>query len=72
MKNFFLGLIRFYQAAISPYLGKACRFEPSCSGYCRQAVEDRGLAEGLWLGIKRLSRCHPWSQGGWDPVPAKR
>lgn len=62
-------LIRFYQRAVSPYLGHWCRFEPSCSEYTRQALHRHGLLRGLWMGIKRILRCHPFSRGGWDPVP---
>lgn len=62
-------LIRFYQRAVSPYLGHWCRFEPSCSEYTRRALHRHGLLRGIWMGIKRILRCHPFSRGGWDPVP---
>ncbi len=65
-------LIRFYQLAISPYLGCWCRFHPSCSEYARQAILLYGMRQGVWLAIKRLSRCHPFCEGGWDPVPLEQ
>jgi len=61
-------LVRVYQLAVSPALGPGCRFEPSCSEYARQAIERHGAFRGLWLGAKRLLRCHPFHPGGWDPV----
>ena len=68
-------LIRVYQLTISPLLdvaGGGCRFEPSCSRYCVQALAEHGTARGLWLGIKRLARCAPWGGTGFDPVPPAR
>lgn len=61
--------IRWYQRAISPLLGPACRYEPTCSHYTLQAIERFGAARGIWLGARRLLRCQPWSAGGYDPVP---
>ena len=61
--------IRWYQRAISPLLGPACRYEPTCSRYTLQAVERFGVLRGTWLGARRLLRCQPWSAGGYDPVP---
>ena len=61
--------IRGYQLTISPFLGSACRFEPSCSHYAMQAVERHGVFRGLWLGLRRIGRCHPFHAGGFDPVP---
>ena len=69
MKKLTLLLIRFYQKFISPLKPPTCRFYPSCSEYTYQAVARYGLVKGGWLGIKRLSRCHPWNPGGYDPVP---
>lgn len=69
MRNILIGFIRIYQYAISPLLGANCRFSPSCSHYCVEALHKYGTVKGTWLGVKRLSRCHPWCQGGFDPVP---
>lgn len=62
--------IRLYQRLISPLIGPRCRFHPSCSEYTAQAVLRHGPIRGLYLGIRRLLRCHPWSAGGTDEVPA--
>ncbi len=62
-------LIRGYQLIISPFLGQSCRFYPTCSEYTLQAVELHGVLRGLWLGIRRISKCHPLHPGGVDPVP---
>jgi uncharacterized protein len=64
-----LFLLRFYKRFISPLLPPMCRFEPTCSVYMMQAIEKYGFARGAWLGVKRLSHCHPLNPGGWDPVP---
>jgi len=69
MKPLLLALIRFYQFAISPLLGQRCRFFPSCSEYAVEAIERHGILRGCWLGLRRLSHCHPWHAGGYDPVP---
>jgi putative membrane protein insertion efficiency factor len=61
--------VRIYQYCVSPLLPAACRFYPSCSNYVLQAVLSHGIARGGWLGLRRLARCHPWSPGGYDPVP---
>ncbi|MEC9093820.1 MAG: membrane protein insertion efficiency factor YidD [Planctomycetota bacterium] len=58
--------VRFYQLAISPLIGRNCKFHPSCSNYMMQAVEKHGAVKGLLKGIWRIFRCHPWSQGGED------
>lgn len=63
-----LWLIRLYQRAISPIFGPKCRFRPTCSEYMIQALQKYGLLKGVWLGLKRLSRCHPFNPGGYDPL----
>jgi uncharacterized protein len=60
-------IVRFYQRGISPLLGKNCRYTPTCSNYCIQAIEKYGLLVGLWRASLRILRCHPWSRGGYDP-----
>jgi uncharacterized protein len=69
MKTLLLLLIRFYRFAISPWLGSSCRFHPSCSAYAMEALEKHGVIKGSWLSIWRILRCHPWCDGGHDPVP---
>jgi len=69
MKSAVLAMIRLYQMTVSPLLGRACRFYPSCSAYTAEAVTKYGVIKGLALGGKRLLRCHPFHQGGIDPVP---
>ncbi len=64
-----LAAVRGYQLVLRPLLPAACRFEPSCSEYARQALAEHGLARGGWLAIRRLSRCHPFHAGGYDPPP---
>jgi len=65
----FIVLIKLYQWIISPILGPKCRFTPSCSQYTLEALKKYGVFKGTWLGIKRISRCHPWGGHGYDPVP---
>jgi putative membrane protein insertion efficiency factor len=65
----FVLLIRIYKSVISPALGPKCRYTPSCSDYALQALKKYGPVKGLWLAIKRISRCHPWGGHGYDPVP---
>jgi putative membrane protein insertion efficiency factor len=62
-------LLRFYKATLSPLLPRACRYEPTCSIYAREAIERHGLGRGAWLALRRLARCHPFRPGGFDPVP---
>lgn len=69
VKAFALALLRAYKRFVSPLLPPMCRFEPTCSVYMYEAIEKRGLTRGLYLGVKRLLRCHPFSAGGVDPVP---
>ena len=64
-------LIRVYQVALSPLLGPNCRYYPTCSQYAIEAIETHGSLRGAWLTIKRISRCHPWHEGGFDPVPGR-
>ena len=68
----FILLVRFYQLAISPWLGSNCRYQPTCSAYMIEALKEHGLLKGLWLGTKRIGRCHPWGGHGYDPVPKKK
>jgi uncharacterized protein len=63
------GILRGYQRMISPFLPSACRYHPTCSEYMRQAIEIHGPVRGVWYGMKRLGRCHPFHAGGFDPVP---
>jgi len=72
MRYLLAALIRLYQVTISRWLPATCRFEPSCSEYARQAVLRHGMLRGCWLALRRIVRCHPFSPGGWDPVPAVR
>ncbi|MCK6577200.1 MAG: membrane protein insertion efficiency factor YidD [Anaerolineae bacterium] len=69
MKAVALALIRFYKRFISPVLPSSCRYEPTCSVYTYQAIEKYGVLKGGWMGVKRISRCHPFHPGGYDPVP---
>lgn len=65
----FIILIKLYQWIISPWLGQKCRYTPTCSNYAVEALKKYGPIKGLWLTIKRVSRCHPWGGQGYDPVP---
>lgn len=69
---FLLGGVKAYRYFLSPWLGSACRFEPTCSAYAQQALELHGAAAGTYLATRRLLRCHPWCAGGIDPVPQGR
>jgi putative membrane protein insertion efficiency factor len=64
-------VIRSYQLLLSPFAGGACRFEPSCSVYALTAVQEHGAIRGLWLALRRVSRCHPLGRAGFDPVPPR-
>ncbi len=66
-----IGLVRFYQSAISPYFPAACRYSPTCSHYTIEALQKHGLFKGGWLALKRIGSCHPWGGQGYDPVPEK-
>ncbi len=69
MKTLVLLLLRGYKRFISPLLGQRCRFHPSCSAYAMEAVDRFGVLRGGWLGLRRIGRCHPFNDGGLDPVP---
>jgi putative membrane protein insertion efficiency factor len=69
MKSLLIGLVRFYQYAISPFLGRRCRHFPSCSEYTVEAIGKYGALKGGWMAARRIGRCHPWHPGGYDPVP---
>lgn len=71
LKKLFILPIRFYQLFLSPMLGSNCRFQPTCSSYMIQAIEEWGIFKGGWLGLKRIFKCHPWGSHGHDPVPKK-
>ena len=64
-----VAIIAVYRRTLSPLLGPACRFSPSCSVYTRDAIVKHGAVAGSWLGVKRICRCHPFHPGGYDPVP---
>ena len=72
LKRLLMGLVRAYQLMISPMLGGACRFEPTCSSYALQALERHGAASGSYLALRRIARCQPWCDGGHDPVPSDK
>jgi putative membrane protein insertion efficiency factor len=72
MKRLIKISIRGYQLIISPMIGQRCRFQPTCSHYTLEAVEEFGAIKGSYLGIKRILRCHPWGSEGYDPVPSTR
>jgi putative membrane protein insertion efficiency factor len=69
MARILLWLIRGYQIALSPFFGQQCRFHPTCSKYAYLAIEKHGALRGSYLAVKRLLKCHPWHDGGHDPIP---
>ena len=71
MKKIVIGMIKIYQKVISPLTPPSCRFYPTCSHYGIEAVEKHGALKGSWLAVRRISKCHPFHEGGFDPVPEK-
>ena len=71
MQRMLIGLVKGYRLFLSPWLGSSCRFEPTCSAYSLQALAIHGAAVGSYLTVHRLARCHPWCDGGHDPVPTE-
>ena len=69
MRRLLMALVKGYRLTLSPWIGSACRFTPSCSLYSLQALEKHGAAAGSYLTVARIARCHPWCEGGHDPVP---
>lgn len=71
MRRVMLFLINIYRWFLSPLLGSNCRYYPSCSHFAQDAIKAHGALQGSWLAAKRIARCHPWADGGYDPVPGK-
>jgi uncharacterized protein len=69
MQRLLISVVKGYRLFLSPWLGSSCRFEPTCSVYSLEALEQHGAAAGSYLTVRRLVRCHPWCDGGRDPVP---
>jgi putative membrane protein insertion efficiency factor len=69
MQAVVIAILKAYKLVLSPLLPSACRFSPTCSVYMMEAVKVHGVGRGVWLGLKRLGRCHPFCEGGYDPVP---
>lgn len=72
IRGLLIGLVKGYRLLLSPWIGSACRFTPTCSAYALQALERHGAAAGSYLTVARIARCHPWCAGGHDPVPTAR
>ena len=70
MRRILIFFISCYKALLSPFMGNHCRFYPSCSSYAIEAIENHGAIKGSYLALRRLSKCHPWHEGGVDPVPS--
>jgi putative membrane protein insertion efficiency factor len=69
IQRLLIGLVKGYRLLLSPWLGSDCRFTPTCSAYALKALQQHGAAQGSYLVLRRLGRCHPWCEGGHDPVP---
>jgi uncharacterized protein len=69
MKHVLILLVRGYQLMISPYFPSSCKYTPTCSHYAIGALRSHGAIKGFWLSVTRILRCHPWAEGGHDPVP---
>ena len=69
VNHILIALVKFYRKYISPLTPPTCRYVPTCSQYALEALQKYGALKGGWLGIKRICRCHPWHEGGYDPVP---
>ena len=72
MQKLLMGIVTGYRLVLSPWLGSACRFTPTCSAYSLEALERHGAAAGAYLTAARIARCHPWCDGGLDPVPSAK
>ena len=72
MSKLFVWFISAYQKIISPLVGPSCRFHPTCSEYAMEAVDEHGILRGVWLALKRISKCHPLGDSGCDPVPVEK
>lgn len=71
MRFLLILLVKGYRLIFSPYVGRSCRFAPTCSQYALDALNEYGALKGSWLALRRIGRCHPWHAGGYDPVPTK-
>lgn len=72
MKRVLIAIVKGYRLVLSPWLGSSCRFTPTCSAYSIEALDRHGAAAGAYLTVARIARCHPWCEGGHDPVPATK
>ena len=72
MKHILIFIVKVYRLGLSPFIGNHCRFTPTCSMYTIEALKKFGALKGSWIAIKRISRCHPKSKGGYDPLPSSK